>query len=154
MKAPSKGRITNIQTNSPEKPVLVVNGERCETGIVQEGDQISVYVQEEGEEPEQFETPIGGEVTAEDLEAGPLYINRQRAKVGDRFSPGDLLSIGPPSGLDGKEFCHRCDKETDWVPLRRCSRRVRCSDCGMGYPCTHKCKHLDCALDRRQQRIK
>ncbi len=103
---------------------------------------------------EQLESPIAGELTMEDFEAGPLHINSKPAAVGDTFKTGDLLSIGPPDGLEGDGHCHKCNKETEWRPQKRGSKRVKCSGCGDIYPCRTSCDHLDCEADKRQQRIK
>ena len=36
-------------------------------------------------------------------------------------------------------------------PLRRGSKRVKCIKCGDSYPCSHKCEHLDCLLERGEE---
>lgn len=52
-----------------------------------------------------------------------------------------------------REFCHRCDEETTWSPLRG-GRRVRCVGCGDVFPCRSACDHLDCAEARGEGRAR
>ncbi len=42
------------------------------------------------------------------------------------------------------EKCHRCDRETDWIPIRG-GRALKCAGCGDRFPCRHACDHFDCA---------
>ncbi len=57
---------------------------------------------------------------------------------------------GSWTGPEGEEFCHKCNADTKWVPLRQGSKRVKCEGCGDVYPCRSKCDHLDCLDDKER----
>lgn len=42
-----------------------------------------------------------------------------------------------------RAFCHRCDRTTDWTPVRG-GKRLRCTGCRDVFPCRHACTHADC----------
>ncbi len=46
-----------------------------------------------------------------------------------------------------KEYCHRCDADTRWLPTRRGS--LKCVGCGDVFPCpkSKRCGHWDCAQE-------
>jgi hypothetical protein len=59
----------------------------------------------------------------------------------------------PAADLEpGWHFCHACQRYTQWTPLRRNSRRQKCSVCGDEFPCRHDCNHQDCQAFRRQSK--
>lgn len=59
---------------------------------------------------------------------------------------GDLEAPVLEATLD---FCHACDRETRWTPIRG-GKRLRCSGCRTVFPCYGDCAHLDCADARRR----
>jgi len=50
---------------------------------------------------------------------------------------------------DDLHYCHRCKRETTWVPTRRGAKREKCLECGDTFPCPRACKHLDCAREKK-----
>lgn len=52
----------------------------------------------------------------------------------------------------GWHFCHVCLRYTQWVYLRRGSKRQRCSVCSDQFPCRGKCSHQDCRDFHKQHR--
>lgn len=47
-----------------------------------------------------------------------------------------------------REYCHRCNCETNWRSTR--SKSLKCEGCGDIFPCpkSRKCGHFDCAQER------
>ena len=41
------------------------------------------------------------------------------------------------------EYCNKCGKDTTWTSIGRV--RDKCDECGLIFPCKHKCIHIDCA---------
>lgn len=60
---------------------------------------------------------------------------------------------GSWTGAEGEEFCHKCNRDTKWVPMRKGSKRVKCEGCGDVYPCRSKCDHLDCIEDKERMNL-
>lgn len=67
------------------------------------------------------------------VDDGPVVVRAAKPIVGRPI---------PMPAID-RTLCHRCNEVTIWEPTR--GGKLRCSGCGMVFPCVRACGHLDCA---------